>query len=241
MTDLQILNNVDHKDIRVINTPGVEYGDGLHSCPAYLFEFRDLQADFPILLQESSEGGFIPVAILGFESHENLFLEGREWLGLIKPAFLRRGPFLIGQHTVEDGEQVRLLSIDLAHPRVSRSEEGDALFQPLGGRTEYLEHIADLLETIHEGAEQTRRFTQCLAEWQLIESVTMDITLRDGSKNQLLGYSTVNEDAVRGLSGEQLATLASEGFLMPLFMMLGSMSNLRRLIDLKERRQLRTP
>ncbi|MEL0316073.1 MAG: SapC family protein, partial [Halieaceae bacterium] len=147
----------------------------------------------------------------------------------------------IGQHTVEDGEQVRLLSIDLAHPRVSRSEEGDALFQPLGGRTEYLEHIADILETIHEGAEQTRRFTQCLAEWQLIESVTMDITLRDGSKNQLLGYSTVNEDAVRGLSGEQLATLTSEGFLMPLFMMLASMSNLRRLIDLKEKRQSRTP
>jgi len=75
----------------------------------------------------------------------------------------------------------------------------------------------------------------------LIESVTMDITLRDGSKNQLLGYSAVNEDAVRGLSGEQLATLASEGFLMPLFMMLGSMSNLRRLIDLKEKRQSRTP
>jgi len=65
--------------------------------------------------------------------------------------------------------------------------------------------------------------------------------LRDGSKNQLLGYSTINEDAVRGLSGEQLATLAAEGFLMPLFMMLASMSNLRRLIDLKERRQLRTP
>lgn len=241
MTDLQILNNVDHKDIRVINTPGAEFGDGLHSCPAYLFEFRDLQADFPILLQESSEGGFIPVVIMGFESQENLFLENREWLGLTRPAFLRRGPFLIGQHAVEDGEQVRLLSIDLAHPRVSRTDEGDALFQPLGGRTDYLEQVADLLEMIHEGAEQTKRFTQCLAEWQLIESVTMDITLRDGSKNQLLGYSTVNEDGVRSLSGEQLATLAGNGFLMPLFMMLASMSNLRRLIELKERRQLRTP
>lgn len=233
MTHYQILNNVDHKDIRVTQAPGEAYGDRIHCCPAYTFEFRDLQADFPILLQNSQENGLIPVALMGFEQGENLFLGDGSWSALSRPAFLQRGPFLIGQHKVEGSEEVRVLSIDADHPRVG-TQEGEALFQPLGGRTEYLERMADLMERIHESAEHTKRFTQTLSDYGVVEPVTMDITLRDGSKNQLIGFHALKEEKVRELNGEQLAALADAGFLMPLFMMLASLPNLRRLIELKE-------
>ena len=67
-----------------------------------------------------------------------------------------------------------------------------------------------------------------------MESVTVEITLKDGSKNQLMGFYTLNEDKVRELDGDQLASLASSGYLMPMFMMLASMANMKRLIDRKE-------
>ncbi|MCH1491099.1 MAG: SapC family protein [Luminiphilus sp.] len=237
MSDFQILNNIDHKDLRITDTAGAPLGDAIHNCPAYTFEFRDLQGDFPILLQNTDQDGLIPVALMGFEAGENLFLDGDGWQALSRPAFLRKGPFLIGQHQTEDGEEVRLLSVDMSHPRVSEDQTGEAVFQPLGGRTEYLERVADLLEQIHEGADHTRRFTTALNDLDLVESVTMDITLRDGSKNQLMGFFALNEDRVRDLSGEALAELSARGFLMPLFMMLASLSNMGRLIQRKEQGQ----
>lgn len=238
MTNYQIINSVDHKDTRVITTATADLGDNLHTCPAYTFEFRDLQVDFPILLQERKEGGFLPVVLMGFEQAENLFLEGASWSAFSKPAYLKKGPFIVGQHQANDAEPVNVLSIDMANPRVSRTE-GEPLFQPLGGRTPFLESMADLVERIYHGAGQTEAFADRLSELNLIESLGLDITLRDGSKNQLIGFYTINEDRVRSMSGSELERLSSEGFLMPLFMVLASLGNLYRLIELKERRMER--
>jgi hypothetical protein len=233
MTDYTILNGTDHADLRVVESYGPEYGDNMHCCPAYTFEFRDLQADFPILLQEAGDMGMIPVALMGFEQGENLCIVDGAWRTLNVPAFMRKGPFAIGEHKAEGGESVRLLSIDMDDPRVSKAE-GQPLFQPLGGRTDYLDHMANLLEAVYLGSEDTLAFTRELAAHDLVESVTVEITLKDGSKNQLMGFYTLNEGRIRDLSGEQLAAFAAAGHLMPMFMMLASMSNLKRLIDRKE-------
>ena len=233
MTDFKILNSTEHSDLRVIDSYGAESGDNLHCCPAYTFEFRDLQADFPILLQDAGDTGLIPVVLMGFEQGENLCLDNGKWLSLSIPSFLRKGPFAIGEHKGEGGESMRLLSIDADDPRVSTTE-GNPLFQPLGGRTEYLEYMASLLEAVYRGSQETLAFTAKLAELELVESVTVEITLKDGSKNQLMGFYTLNEDKVRELDGDQLASLASSGYLMPMFMMLASMANMKRLIDRKE-------
>ena len=65
----------------------------------------------------------------------------------------------------------------------------------------------------------------------------MDITLAVGSKYQLLCFSAMNEERVRALPGDALADYSERGFLMPLFMMLASLSNVARLIRLKEQAQ----
>lgn len=233
MSEFKILNADEHSELRVRQVYGSEYGDSLHYCPAYTFEFRDLQADFPILLQGAGEMGMIPVALLGFEPGENLFLKDGTWQSLNVPAYMRKGPFAIGEHKAQNGDSVRLLSLDVSDPRVSTTE-GQPLFQPLGGRTEYLEYMASLMETVYLGSEDTLDFTKALSAQGLVESVTVEITLKDGSKNQLLGFYTLNEDAVRNLDAEQLAALSAGGNLMPMFMMLASLSNLKRLIARKE-------
>ena len=75
-----------------------------------------------------------------------------------------------------------------------------------------------------------------IAEHGLIEDVTFDIALKDGSRNQLLGFFAINEEKAQGLADAALGQLSRNGFLMPLFMMLASTTNVRKLIDLKNAR-----
>ncbi|MYE83179.1 MAG: SapC family protein [Gammaproteobacteria bacterium] len=235
MPDIVLVNNVEHQDLRIITDRSARYGDAVMQAQTFPFEFRNVQAFYPILFQQDGQGGYIPVALFGFQHGENLFLSDEGWQAGYVPAMVRREPFLIGfQDSKEPGRpaRTRVLSLDVEHPRVSR-ERGEPLFQPLGGRTPFLEEAADLLETIYLGLEHSRTFVRALVEHDLIEAVTLEIVLRDGSRNQLIGYHCLTEERVQALSGATLGELNAEGYLMPLFMALASMANVQRLVDLK--------
>ena len=96
--------------------------------------------------------------------------------------------------------------------------------------------MVGLLEQLDEGLKHERHFVDTLLQFDLIESVSFDITLENGDRNQLLGFSTINEDALQRLSGEQLALMSERGFLAPVFMMVASLPNLQNLIDRKNQR-----
>lgn len=235
-----MLNNVDHRDVRVITDRSAAYGDDVMHVMTFPFEFRSVQAFYPILLHRDERGEFYPVALFGFEAGENLFLDESGWNARYVPAMIRRKPFLIGFQgdAAEGGERRRMLSLDMDSPRISR-DRGEPLFEPLGGRTQFLEEMATLLETLYHGAEHNRKFVAILQELDLVESVTFDIALADGSRNQLLGFYAIDEEKVRGLSDGALGRLSREGFLMPLFMMLASTMNMRSLVDMKNARRQR--
>ena len=233
-----MLNNVDHKDTRVITERSAQYGDAVMFAMIFPFEFRSVQAFYPILFHRDQRGEMYPVALFGFEAGENLFLDDSGWHARYVPAMIRRQPFLIGFEAATrqgEAEKRRMLSLDMAHPRVNK-ERGEPLFQPLGGRTPFLEEMATLLETLYHGGELNKKFVQALQEHGLIENVTFDIALANGSRNQLLGFFAIDEEKVRGLSDEALGQLSRSGFLMPLFMILASTTNVRTLVEMKNAR-----
>lgn len=234
MTSYALLNNVAHKDIRVLTERSAELGDAVMSAMVFPYEFRSIQAYYPILLQQDGQGNLYPVAVFGFQEGENLYLNDQGWDAGYIPAMMLKEPFLIGFQKSESAEDRRMLSIDMDHPRVSK-DQGEPLFQPLGGRTPYLEQAADLLETIYQGYEHAKHFMGLLKQHQLTESVNVEITLKNGSQHKLVGYHGISEERLQQLNGEALAELSQKGALMPLFMMLASLSNLSRLIDYKNR------
>lgn len=69
-----LLNNVDHKDLRIVTTRSAEYGDNVMLAATFPAEFRNLQAHYPIVFRKNAQGQFEPVALLGFKDGENLFL-----------------------------------------------------------------------------------------------------------------------------------------------------------------------
>ena len=130
--------------------------------------------------------------------------------------------------------RLEVISIDLDHPRVS-TEQGERLFEPLGGTSPYLERMANLLEHLHAGYEHTKDYVAALQRLELLESITLEIELEDGSTNQLFGFQSLNEDRLAGLSAEQLQGLQQNGFLLPTFMAIASTPNMGKLVRRKNR------
>lgn len=235
MPNYALVNPEEHKDIRVITERSAALGDNIQVAMTFQNEFRNIQDSYPILFQKFDEE-FIPVALFGFEKDENLFLTDEGWNASYIPAMMRKEPFLIGlQKGGEDEKAARVFSIDMDNPRVNR-EQGEALFDPLGQMTPYLEGQAALLETLYVGEKQNKLFVKALQEQDLLEAVTMDITLNDGSRNSLIGFYAINEEKIPDLSAETLNLMNKNDMLMPFFMVLASMSNLQRLVDLKNAR-----
>ena len=233
-----LLNNNDHKNLKVITRFGEEFGDKVWHTPTFPLEFRTLQGEYPIFFQKSAETGqFYPVALLGFEQGENLYLQGDTWNAGYVPLMIKRQPFLIGaQRYTENGEEKRrlVIHIDLDNPRVSESE-GQTLFEEFGGNSAYLDQVASMLEAIDVGMQSNNDFMQQLLEYDLIESVTLDIELNNGSRNSLVGFYTIQEDNLHNLTTEQVSQLHQKGYLQSIYMVMASQSNIAKLVEFKNK------
>ena len=80
------------------------------------------------------------------------------------------------------------------------------------------------------------RLVRSMLDYDLIEPFTLDIELNNGSQNQLLGFSTINEEKLAALYGAALAHLHRHGYLMAAHQMGASLVQLRELIERKNQR-----
>jgi hypothetical protein len=223
-----LLNNLEHRDVRVITRRGAEFGDRVMAAPTFPAEFRDVQACYPIVFRKTVDGlGFESIALFGLQEGENLFLNGDRWDASYLPMMVERQPFLIGL----SGEEL-MINIDINHPRVSLTE-GEQVFKPHGGNSEFLERTNSLLFTIHNGLQAMPGFLAALLEHELLESFVLEVELNDGSQNQLVGLYTINEDRLQALGDEAVVKLHRAGYLQSIYLVLASLSNFRALIDRK--------
>ena len=231
MSNNVLLNSVDHRALRVDPGHGAALGDDVMAAPTFPGEFRNAQAHYPIVFGRDAAGGFHPLVLLGLQEGANLFLEGERWDAAYIPLSMQRQPFLIGI----SGEQ-RLIHVDLDHPRV-RGGIGEALFHDYGGTTEFLERIKSILLALHDGIAATPAFIQALLRHELLESFVLDIQLDDGSNNRLAGFHTIDETRLQALDGTALERLSRDGHLLPIYMVLASLSRLPDLIARMNRRR----
>jgi hypothetical protein len=236
MARFEMLNNVDHGDVRIIQTRSASLGDDVWYVPTFPHEFRNLQRCYPVVFTKNTETGYFQaVALLGFEQGENLFLDGDRWDAGYIPLGIMRQPFLIGFQEQSAGgsdEPEPVISIDMESPRVSRIE-GEPVFLEHGGNSEYLERVKSILHVIQQGFERNRAFADMLLGMDLLESFVLDVQLDDGSEHRMSGFYTINETTLKGLTGDDLVILNNNGFLEPVYMAIASMSHLPDLIDRK--------
>ncbi len=222
---LELLNNVQHKDLRVFTERGARFGDAVMSAPVTPDEFRSLQAHYPILFQRDSEGSFLPVVLFGLVDGENLFLTADGWDADYLPLSMRRMPFVIGVQ----GEELRMM-VDTDSPRIASGAEGQAVFLPHGGHSEYLDATNSVLRTLHEGLQAVPEFVQSLVANGLLESVVIEVKRPDGSLGRLEGLSMIHEERLAALDASTIGLLHQADYLQPIYMAVASLSNLPVLI-----------
>ncbi|RBB27821.1 peptidase, partial [Xanthomonas oryzae pv. oryzae] len=230
MTNAVLLNNLDHRDLRVITAHGAAYGDEVVSAATFPQEFRQLQAQYPIVFHRSGERSFQPLALLGLRLGENLFLDGARWDAPYIPLSIQRQPFLIGEQP--DGPMVH---IDLDSPRIS-SAEGELLFREHGGTTDFLDRISQVLRTLHDGLAASDAFVERVLRYDLLEPFVFEATLNNGLECRLAGLYVVHEERLRALDEAALLELHRHGDLEPLYMAVASIAQFRHLLERMNRR-----
>jgi hypothetical protein len=235
----EVLNNVAHKDLRVIIRHGAELGDSVASVITFPTEYGDVQREYPIFFQkDENTGEFFSIALLGFQKGENLFLDENGWQARYIPAIVARGPFLIGFQERES-QREPVIHVDLDDPRISQSE-GEPVFLPQGGNSRYLERIATVLKGIHEGLAFSREMFAAFTALNLIEPVKVQIKFSPEEGYDLVGLYTISEEKLRALDGDSLVKLNKPGFLQGACLVIASLNNVKTLIDMqhtKRRRQ----
>jgi hypothetical protein len=239
MAKHELLNNITHKNLRVITRHGAEFGENVGTVLTVPTEYGDIQREYPIFFRRDAQGEFLSVALLGFSKDENLFLEGDRWDASYVPGILARGPFLIGFQEREEGGDIRrepVIHIDLDSPRVSETE-GEPVFLELGGNSRYLEKVKTILGGINEGLLASKAMFAAFNALDLIEPIKVEIKLSEDERYDVVGLHTINEQKLRALDDASIVKLHRSGFLQGAYLVLASHNNLRHLIERKQRRR----
>ena len=234
MSNYEMLNNVAHADVKINLNRTAALGDDVMFCMTYPFEFRLALSHYPILVYRDKENNTaFPVALFGFEEGENLFLTENGWGARYIPIMVQRQPFSIGFQQIQgSAEKQQVITFNPAHPRVN-TEVGESVFNEHGGYTPYLEQVIKMLESIDTGHQQNALLVAALEKYDLLEDSTIAITLKDGTQYELVGFSTIADDKFEALSAKALKDLNDQKLLLPITMIMASMSNLGNLVDVR--------
>ena len=236
MTNLVLLNNVDHQDLRIDTRHGAAFGDAVNQVLIFPTEYEDIQREYPIFFRKDEGGEFQSIALLGLDRDENLFLGQDGWESRYVPAMQQRGPFSIAlQEQQGEPHAQPMIHVDLDHPRI-RAEEGEPLFLPHGGNAPYLEHVAGVLRLIYTGLEVVKPMFAAFEELELIRPVSVEVQLSEDEHYLLPDFHTIDEARLAVLDGAGLERLHRGGFLRAAFLAASSLGNVERLIALKRRR-----
>lgn len=235
MSNHQLLDNITHKDLRIITDQHPQYGDTESYARLVVSELKYAQTEYPVFFHKNAETGqFELLAMFGFDVKENLFLDDDGWHAHYLPLSVQRRPFLIGFQQATGAAEQPVVHVDMDSPRISQ-DEGEPVFLPQGGQSPYLQHIASVLDAINSGQAETKAFIDALLELDLIEPVDLKVQLDDGSNHQLGGLYTIHQENLAALGTEQLGALHQQGFVEHIYMICASVHKLTSLIEMKNK------
>jgi hypothetical protein len=202
------------------------------TAPIVLAEFTRSAVSFPIAFVKSQlksgEVRYFPVAILGFQKGQNLFVssDGR-WTGNYIPAVYRSHPFHLGR--TQDGKKLLCFDEDsglLLESEPSADSVSESFFSEAGETSGAVSDVLKFLTQIEDNKLVTTKVCDLLKEHQLIEP--WPILIRDPQgERPLEGFFRVSESAMRKLSDAALSKLHGEDALMAAHCQMLSTQNLR--------------
>lgn len=233
------LNKDAHAKTKVQPINSFDFAKPFHIASMMVHEFARAASVYPIVFLEDKEHDeFKPVAMLGLEAGENLFIaEDGSWKASYVPAIIRRYPFALARNSDQPDQFTVCIDEDA---EVVSSKEGQSLFSDKGEPTEVIENVKKYLGEMHQMEIFTKNFSHFLAENNLFTPLSMRVRY-DGQIRNVTGCYVINEERLNNLSDKKFLEIREKRYLAPIFAHLTSLSQLERLAMLKDGQAGLTP
>ena len=209
-----------------------EFCRSANAVPIAYSEFTAACRDYPLAFVSADSGRtFSPVAVLGVAADENLFLRDGRWESSVYlPVYLRRYPFCMARITLNAIEQAdRMICVEKAFV----SDDGERMFDDSGAPLPSWRPIEKLLRDYEADIELAREMCAILADYSLLEPVTLQASLKSGPMS-FGGMYRVEEKRLEFLNAAQHKNLIRKGIMGRVYAHLLSLDNFARLVARKE-------
>ena len=240
MAKHSVLNNVTHKDTKVLTHCSAQFGHAIGAIQVLPNEFTRAQCEYPILfLRDQNTQEFNAFAIVGLHNEENLFLDEKAgWRAGYIPNIVKKGPFSIGfqnQTSADEEDKKAVILIDEEDPRVN-TQHGQPVFLEMGGNSAYLESMQNTLAQLDEGAKLSAPMFAAFKDLDLLEACVLDVKIDEENAVKFEGYHTINLERLGQLAGNELEALNKAGLLSLAFAAANSLFNIEKLVKLKRQK-----
>lgn len=207
--------------------PGdLSFAAGAAYVPVVLGEFDQACCCYPVVF--TGDTGH-PVAVLGLNDGQNLFVEHGVWAaGQYVPAYVRRYPF---NFAPVPGSERFALVIDAAPEWVTEDEgEGAPLFEN-GEPGAVTRQALQFCEAWQADFAGTEAFVQALRDRDLLVEKRADATLPDGRRYALDGFRMVDPERLQALDDATVVDWHRRGWLSRISLHLASIGRFAALLD----------
>ena len=204
---------------------------GERTAPIVAAEFPKACVAFPIAWVEN-DGSYEPIALLGLQETENLFVDARHrWIGTYTPAHFRTQPFRL----IQTDEDRLTLGVREDLGLILDSAAGNPFFNEQGELSEALQPVVDMLRKLEANRAATQRATQALKDADLLEPWNIAPTV-NGQQLKLGGLYRLSQQKLNSVDAETLADLRDKGALAMAYCQQISQQLIQRLEKLHEQR-----
>jgi hypothetical protein len=231
MANIVPINKELHQNTKVSAKRDLSHVANQHIVPVTAAEFSQAASSFPVVFVKAPEAErYRSVVMLGLESGENLFYSEEKWKAIFLPQSVAMIPFSLGL----DPEKEKTLTscIDVDSPFVGEDKD-NALFKEDGSETEFLTKIQESLGRLYENEVASEKFVKEITDNNLLQELEINLTFANGEQKKLVGIYTINDKKLQTLTEEQVLSFHKRGMFIPLHAMLGSVSQMNRLIQLR--------
>ena len=222
-----------HKNKKIKPINNFEFAKGVHIASVMAHEFPKVSSVYPIVfIEDKANDEFKPVAMLGLEQGENLFLseDAKKWNASYIPAIIRRYPFALAK----SGEENRFtVCIDETSEFLNDSE-GEALFNEDNTPAPTIEKVKQYLSELHQMDLFTSQFCHFLKENNLFTPLNMKVRVKNEMKN-ISGAYVINEERLNSLSDEKFIDIKNKRYLSVIYSHLSSLAQIERLLGFKDK------
>lgn len=222
-----------HAKLRVKQNPDFGHAKTFNIAAVSMSELTACAANYPIVfVQNPDNQQYRPVAMLGLRPGENSYYNENGWDTTYVPMMIQRHPFLIGFDDREEDSNTLTTCLD-RNSTLFSEDEGIAMFSEAGEETDYLRSRMNLLSAIFEGEKITEKFTQKVAELDLLMPLELLLQPQDGEPRKVAGMFTIDERKMRALTAEQITELHKLDFLPACYIIMASLFQLHELMRLR--------